>query len=131
METPQTRKEHTMTRKEFFNAIITANINEELNEFAAAELEKMEAQRERAAEHRRTAASSKNEPMKADFISFIIENGATTANDLAARFEISTQRATGLAGSLVKEGRLAKSEVKIPKVGKRVCYEVVAEGNDD
>lgn len=29
-----------MTRKEFFNAIITANINEELNEFAAAELEK-------------------------------------------------------------------------------------------
>lgn len=120
-----------MTRKEFFNAIITANINEELNEFATAELEKLEAQRERAAEHRRTAASSKNEPMKADFISFIIENGATTANDLAARFEISVQRATGLAGSLVKEGRLAKSEVKIPKVGKRVCYEVVAEENDD
>ena len=120
-----------MTRKEFFNAIITANINEELNEFAAAELEKMEAQRERAAEHRRTAASSKNEPMKADFISFIIENGATTANDLAARFEISVQRATGLAGSLVKEGRLAKSEIKIPKVGKRVCYEVAAEENDD
>lgn len=131
METPQTRKEHTMTRKEFFNAIITANINEELNEFAAAELEKMEAQRERAAEHRRTAASSKNEPMKADFISFIIENGASTANDLAAHFEISIQKATGLAGSLVKEGRLAKSEVKIPKVGKRVCYEVVAEENDD
>lgn len=120
-----------MTRKEFFNAIITANINEELNEFAAAELEKMEAQRERAAEHRRTAASNKNEPMKADFISFIITNGATTANDLAARFEISIQRATGLAGSLVKEGRLAKSEIKIPKVGKRVCYEVVAEENDD
>lgn len=85
-----------MTRKEFFNAIITANINEELNEFAAAELEKMEAQRERA-----------------------------------ARFEISVQRATGLAGSLVKEGRLAKSEIKIPKVGKRVCYEVAAEENDD
>ena len=120
-----------MTRKEFFNAIITANINEELNEFAAAELEKMEAQRERAAEHRRAAASSKNEPMKADFISFIIENGATTANDLAARFEISTQRATGLAGSLVKEGRLVKSEIKIPKAGKRICYEVVAEENDD
>lgn len=120
-----------MTRKEFFNAIITANINEELNEFAAAELEKMETQRERAAKHRRTAASSKNEPMKADFISFIIENGATTASDLAARFEIPTQRATGLAGRLVKEGRLVKSEVKIPKVGKRVCYEVVAEENDD
>lgn len=120
-----------MTRKEFFNAIITANISEELNKFAAAELEKMEAQRERAAEHRRTAASSKNEPMKASFISFIIANGATTTNDLAVRFEISPQKAIGLANSLVKEGRLVKSEIKIPKVGKRICYEVVAEKNDD
>lgn len=120
-----------MTRKEFLNAVIAASINEELNEFAAAELEKMDAQRERAAEHRRTAASSKNEPMKADFISFISENGATTANDLAAHFEISTQKATGIAGSLVKEGRLTKSEVKIPKAGKRICYAVTAEENDD
>ena len=120
-----------MTRKEFFNAIIAANLKAELSEFAAAELEKMEAQRERAAEHRRTAASSKNEPLKADFISFIIENGATTASDLTARFEISTQKANGIAGSLVKEGRLTKSEIKIPKVGKRVCYEVAAEENDD
>lgn len=121
-----------MTRKEFFNAIIAAtNLKVELKEFAAAELEKMEAQRERAAEHRRTAANSKNEPLKADFMSFIIENGATTANDLATRFEISTQKATGVAGSLVKEGRLTKSEIKIPKAGKRVCYEVAAEENDD
>lgn len=120
-----------MTRKEFLNAVITANIDEELNELAAAELKKMEAQQERAANHRRIVASSKNEPLKADFISFIIKNGAITANDLAARFEISTQKATGIAGSLVKEGRLTKSEVKIPKVGKRVCYEVVAEENDD
>lgn len=113
-----------MTTREFYNAIISANINEELTDYAKDAIVKLDARNaKRAATPSKTAVA--NAPVKEAIVAFLGEqDGARITAEVATGVGISTQKASSLLTQLVEEGKIAKSEVKLPKVGKRMAYSV-------
>ena len=100
-----------MTNREFFNAIINANVNDELTKHATAELEKLNKRNaQRSSKPSKTQLA--NEPIKAH---------------LLVDADLSTQKISSLCRQLVEAGKLAVEEVKIPKKGKQKQYSLVTE----
>lgn len=111
-----------MTNREFFSAIVAANINEDLTNHAKVEIEKLDTRNAKRA-NTPSKAQIENEPIKKLLVElFDSAELILTASDCAARVEISTQKASALLRQLVDEGRLSKLEVKVPKKGKQVGY---------
>lgn len=113
-----------MTTREFLNSIVSANISEELTDYAKDALAKLDARNaKRAATPSKTAIA--NAPVKEAIVAFLGEqDGAHVTAEIATGVGVSTQKASSLLTQLVEEGKIAKSEVKLPKVGKRMAYSV-------
>lgn len=112
-----------MTNREFLNAVISNTINDEHIDHAKAELAKLDARNaKRAATPSKTAIA--NAPVKKAIIDFLREHPATITAEVASGVGISTQKASSLLTQLCDEEKLSKSEVKLPKVGKRMAYSV-------
>lgn len=109
-----------MTNREFFTAISTASVSDELKAFALDSIAKLDARNEK-----RTSKPSKtalaNEPIKASILE-LLANGAKVASEIGATLEISTNKASALCVQLAKEGKVIASEVKIPKKGAVKSY---------
>lgn len=99
-----------MTKKEFLTAVAELE-NEELSNYAAEELEKMEEQRAK----RKEAASKtriENEQVAA-FVFDSMDEEPMTATDIAEKFGLkSPQKATAIMKILVADGRVEKVPVK-------------------
>lgn len=109
-----------MTNREFYTAVVNANISDEITAHASAAIEKLD----NALEARKNKPSKKmteNAP-----ILEALTNALTTepkvAADLAAEVGITTQKASALLRQLVAVGVAAQSEVKIPKRGTVKAY---------
>lgn len=112
-----------MTYREMYTNIINGDITEETVEMARAALAKLdERNARRAGQPSKTAIA--NEPIKADIVAWLTENGTHIAKEVGEALGISTSKASALCGQLVKVGTLVPSEVKVPKVGKRIAYTV-------
>lgn len=110
-----------MLKREFFEAVVEANINEEMTNYAKAGIAKMdERNANRKSKPSKTAVA--NAPIKEAIVEFLggVEYGI--ASDIAVANDITTQKASALCVQLVKEGRLQAKEVKIPKKGKVKAY---------
>lgn len=115
-----------MTNRDFYNAVITANFNAEVTDFAKESLAKLNAKNaKRASTPSKTAIA--NEPIKAAICEVIATfNGSPmVAAEIAQKLEISTQKASVLCTKMVGEGKLNSTEVKIPKKGKVKGYTLV------
>ena len=109
-----------MTNREFLNSVISANISDEVTEMAQALIVKMDARNEkRASKPSKTAVA--NEPIKASIIE-VLANGGKTAPEVGVALEISTQKASALLRQLTADGKVAVSEVKVPKKGTLKLY---------
>lgn len=115
-----------MTSREFFNAVIKANVNDELTSYATAGLEKLD--------KRNTQRSSKpsktqleNEPIKAHLLEILAIKPMTASEIHEADASLSTQKISSLCRQLVEAGKLAVEDVKIPKKGKQKQYHLVTE----
>ena len=106
-----------MTKRDFFNAVITSVDNTELVEFAQAEIEKMDARNAKRASTP-SKKSVENEPIK-DAIKSVLTDEPQTASEIAEKVEISVQKASALLRQI--EG-LTVTEVKVPKRGKCKAY---------
>ena len=106
-----------MTKRDFFNAVITSVDNTELVDFAKSELEKMDARNAKRASTP-SKKSVENEPIK-DAIKNILTDEPQTASEIAEKVEISVQKASALLRQI--EG-LTVTEVKVPKKGKCKAY---------
>jgi hypothetical protein len=113
-----------MTQREFLTAVVEANVNAELTAYATAAIVKMD---EKNANRKPTKKQLENEGVATAILEFLADKEPTVGADIAAALDITTQKATGLCGQLVKAGKLVKSEVKLPKVGARVAYAVAKE----
>lgn len=115
-----------MTNREFFNAIISANVNDELTKHATAELKKLD---ERNA--KRTSKLSKtqleNEPIKAHLLEILAVKPMTASEIHEVDADLSTQKISSLCRQLVDAGKLTVEEVKVPKKGKQKQYSLVSE----
>lgn len=113
-----------MTKREFMEAIVKfANegaVGEEYGAFAKEEIEKLDA----ALEKRREKVSAKqaeNAPLM-DKIYEMLGDEPMTATVVGEMLEVSTQKASALLRKMVDEGRVAKTDVKIPKKGVQKGY---------
>ena len=115
-----------MTNREFFNAIISANVNEELTAHATAELEKLDARNAK-----RSSQPSKiqleNEPIKAHLLEILAVKPMTASEIHEVDADLSTQKISSLCRQLVDAGKLTVEEVKVPKKGKQKQYTIVCE----
>lgn len=114
-------KMENMTKRDFMTAIANGEMTDELKEYAAAEIRKIDA----ANEARRAKTSKKaaeNAPLMDKIYEDILGDEPVTATVVGELMEISTQKASALLRKMVDEGRAAKVDVKIPKKGTQKGY---------
>ena len=109
-----------MTNREFFNAIVTANINADIIAHAVAEIAKLDKKnaKRKAAEGQ---VKEENKPI-AEAIVAALANGAMLSADLAKAIGQSTQKTNGVAGEMCKIGTLVKDKVKVKGKGEQTTY---------
>lgn len=112
-----------MTSREFFTAVIEANVSEEITNFAKERIEKLDDRLARAKENKQSTpskASIENAEL-AQQLYPRIEGGTTyTAAELGKLIDVNTSKATSVAKVLVAEGKLDVVEVK--QAGKRPIH---------
>ena len=115
-----------MTNREFFNAIISANVSNELTAHATAELEKLDARNaKRSSKPSKTQLA--NEPIKARLLEILAVKPMTASEIHEVDADLSTQKISSLCRQLVEAGKLAVEEVKVPKKGKQKQYSLISE----
>ena len=111
-----------MTQKEFFQKVVEANINEEMTAYAVKAIEKI-TERNETRKTTPTKSQKENEAFKAQIIEFLSDKeGYTLCSEIAAHFEVKTQKASGVLVRMVEDGTVESTEVKVPKQGKRKGY---------
>ena len=115
-----------MTNREFYNAVIEANVNDELTAFAQDAIAKLDhtndVRREKMAEKAAVKAAEKA-PIR-DAIFAVITDEPQTASDLiaAAGIELKPQSIPSLLKGLVEEGKVVKVDVKVKGKGTQRGY---------
>lgn len=100
-----------MTRKDFYNAVIEANISEDMNAFADKELAKLAHE----AEYRRNTPTKKqreNEDIKATILTHFTTGVHLSGAEVAEAVDITSQKANALLKQLATEGKIVVEEVK-------------------
>lgn len=121
-----------MTKREFLNAVIESAIDENIKEFATAELEKMDAVNAKRREKASEKSAEKVEETKV-FVTEFLGTEAQTASDLVAKMtEAGYERADGkalnvqfvsaMARKAVELGLAAATEVKVSGKGTQKAY---------
>ena len=110
-----------MTYREFYTAIVNGQMNEELQAFATEAIAKLDTRNANRAS-RPSKVALANEPIKAQILEFLANGETHIAKEIGEAVGITTAKASSLCGQLAKEGKVVASEMKLPKVGKRVAY---------
>lgn len=118
-----------MTNREFLTAIAnSASLSDDLTAYAAEQITKLD-MRNAARKEKQSSKPSKtaieNEPIKASIMEFLsAQTEPVIAADIGTAVDITTAKASSLLRQLVNDGKVIKSEVKIPKKGKVNAYAV-------
>lgn len=118
-----------MTNREFFEAIINVNINDELTAFAQAGIDKLDttnSRRREAATKRTREKEAERAPIR-DAIVGVMTAEPKTASTLIAEagVEIKPQTIPSLLRGLIADGVIVKGDVKVTGKGKAVGYALV------
>lgn len=116
-----------MTNREFFNAVISNEITEEVIAHATSSLEKLDA-RNAARKDRPSKKSVENEPIKAKIVEFLAD-GSHLASEIGEGCEISTSKASALCRQLVEIGTLKVEDVKVKGKGTQKSYSLAQPKN--
>ena len=109
-----------MTNREFYNAIVKANLGEDITNHALGEIGKLD---KKNAKRKAEAGQVKeeNKPI-AEAIVSALANGEMISSDLAKAIGQTTQKTNGVAGEMVKNGTLTKHKVKVKGKGEVTAY---------
>lgn len=115
-----------MTKREFYEAVINANINDEITAQAQAFIEGLD----HTNELRKVSAAKKaaekeavKAPIREAIVACITDEPKTATTLIAeAGVELKPQAIPSLLKALVAEGVIAKTEVKVTGKGKQVGY---------
>ena len=106
--------------REFLNAVIANTITAEVIAYATEGIAKLDARNEKR-KATLTKAQKENEPI-AQAILEALANGGMLGVDLATAIGQTTQKTNGVAGNLVKEGKVVKTKVKVKGKGELTHY---------
>jgi len=110
-----------MTRRDFFTAIAnTESLDENLRNFAAAAIEKMNATNA-ARKDKPTKAQIANAPLIEQIVGMLTDE-PKTATDLAEPMGIKVQKASALLRAAVAQGKASVQDVKIKSKGTQKGY---------
>lgn len=115
-----------MTNREFYTAVIEANINAELNEYAQSEIDKLDAtnakRREKAAEKAVEKAAEKA-PIREALFNAVTEEPQTASDLIAATgLDLKPQSIPSLLKPFVEDGSVLKVDVKVKGKGTQRGY---------
>lgn len=115
-----------MTNREFLTAIAKSSLSDDLTTYAAEQIAKLD-MRNAARKEKQSSKPSKtaieNEPIKASIMEFLsTQSEPMIAADIAENVKITTAKASAMLRQLADDGKVIKSEVKIPKKGKVKGY---------
>lgn len=100
-----------MTKREFYQAVLNANISEDMNTYCADAI----AMLDKTNSKRRSSASAKraevNDPIKSALISLLTDT-PQPASELGAKAEVTTAKASALLRALVVDGKVQATEIK-------------------
>lgn len=115
-----------MTKREFLTAVSNGEMTDELKEFAAAEIEKMNnSAAARAAKP--SKAQLENAPLVDRIVNEILGTEPKTATEVAEVLEMNVQKASALLRMAVAQERAVQTEVKLPKKGSVKAYTLPTE----
>lgn len=105
-----------MTNRELYTAIINGTISAEVIAKAKEELVKLDKKNsDRSA--KLTPAQIENEKLYPSVLALLNSETTTLSTEVATSLGVSTSKATGLLGNLLKLGKVTKIDVKVPKKG--------------
>lgn len=110
-----------MTKREFLTKVSTGEMNDEVMEFAAAEIAKMDAANDKRKE-KTSKKAEENQPLVDRIVAEILGDEPVTATDVAGILEVSVQKASQLCRAAVAQGMASSQDVKIPKKGNMKGY---------
>jgi len=119
-----------MTNREFYKAVIEANISEDITKFAQESIDKLDSKNEKR-KNTQTKTQKENEGVKVAIVECLTTNGAMVASVIAEKVGISTQKASALCKILVEEGKVAVADIKVKNKGTLKQYSVVADTESD
>ena len=104
-----------MTKREFYNAIISMNsVSVEMKEKAADLIAALDKEASRPSKK-----SVENAPVKVAILDLLASHSAMLTSEVAAALEISTAKASSLLLQLANESKVVGEEISVPKQGKR------------
>ena len=109
-----------MTQREFFTAVITSEVSDELKLYATEAIAKLDARNAKRAS-KPSKKALENEPIKASIREFL-GDGSHLASEIASGCEISTSKASALCRQLVESGSLTVCDVKVKGKGTQKSY---------
>lgn len=114
-----------MTNREFYNAIINGDINDDVLAMAKAEIEKLD---NRNAKRRNTPTKEQkeNEGHKQSILEALVDK-PLLASEIATATGLSTQKVSALGKLLEKDGKVTITDVKVKGKGTLKQYALVVE----
>jgi hypothetical protein len=115
-----------MTNREYLVKVLAlANGNEEMTNETNARIKKLDDANAKK-KTTQTKTQKENEPI-AQAIMEALANGAMISTELATAIGQTVNKTNGVAGVLVKEGKLTKAKVKVKGKGEQTEYTLVVE----
>ena len=119
-----------MTNREFYNAIVKANLGEEITNHALAEIGKLDAKNTKRKETE-TKEQKENKVLMGTILANLSAGTPTMASTLGTILGVSTQKASALCTLLVKEGKVVATDVKVKGKGTVKGYLLPSPITDD
>ena len=115
-----------MTNREFYTAVINANINAELNEYAQSEIDKLDAtnaqRREKAAE-KAVEKNAEKAPIREALFNALSDEPQTASDLIAATgLDLKPQSIPSLMKPFIEDGTVLKVDVKVKGKGTQRGY---------
>jgi hypothetical protein len=109
-----------MNEREFLTAVINGTITADVIAHATEGIAKLDARNEKR-KATQTKVQKENEPIVQAILG-ALANGGMLGVDLATAIGQTTQKTNGVAGNLVKEGKVVKTKVKVKGKGELAHY---------
>lgn len=113
-----------MTNREFFIAVASANISDEMTAFANEAIAKLD-KRNASRSSKPSKVALANEPIKGRILEALTK--PMSASEIGEALELTTSKVAALCRQLITDGKVVVHEIKVPKKGKVNYYSVVTE----
>lgn len=110
-----------MTQREFFNAVITANVSAEITAFAKERIAHLDTVNDNR-KSKGTVTQRENAVLRADILAKVDKGVTYTANEIATLMGITTAKASAMCKQIAENGNATVTDVKIKGKGKVKGY---------